>query len=173
MIERRAGDQASLLSRFATAVTEWTGSASAFLIALAVIAVWGVTGPLFQYSNTWQLVINTGTTIVTFLMVFLIQRAQNKEGLAVQLKLDEIVAALEGASNRLISIEDLSEEELRVLRIHYKRLAEMAKHDEKITESHSIEEANARHNFKHDRRKKLAISRDTANRRSPGKQAPA
>lgn len=156
MIERRAGAQASALSRFATAATDWTGSAAAFLVALAIIVIWGVTGPVFHYSNTWQLIINTGTTIVTFLMVFLIQRSQNKDALAVQLKLDEIVAALDGASNRLISIEDLSEEELKVLRIHYKRLAEMAKKDETITQSHSIEEAEARHNFKHDRRRKRA-----------------
>jgi low affinity Fe/Cu permease len=153
MNDRRQSDNGNILSRFASAATAWTGSTSAFVTAVLIIVVWGVTGPLFHYSDTWQLVINTGTTIVTFLMVFLIQRSQNKDALAVQLKLDEIVAALEGASNRLISIEDLSEEELKVLRIHYKRLAEMAKQDIKITESHSIEEAEARHNFKKDRRK--------------------
>lgn len=132
----------------------WTGSTAAFVTAASIIVVWVTTGPLFHFSDTWQLVINTSTTIVTFLMVFLIQRSQNRDALAVQLKLDEIVAALEGASNRLISVEDLSEEELKVLRIHYQRLAEMAKRDMKITESHSIEEAEARHNFKEDRRKK-------------------
>ena len=154
MIERRQQhSRGNILSRFATAATNWTGSTSAFVAAASVIIVWGVTGPLFHYSDTWQLVINTGTTIVTFLMVFLIQRAQNRDALAVQLKLDEIVAALEGASNRLISVEDLSEEDLKVLRIHYQRLAEMAKRDMKITESHSVEEAEARHNFKEDRRK--------------------
>ncbi|MEA2328763.1 MAG: hypothetical protein QOE68_3722 [Thermoanaerobaculia bacterium] len=152
MIERRQSENTNILSRFATAATAWTGSTYAFVIAALVIIVWGVTGPLFHYSDTWQLVINTGTTIVTFLMVFLIQRSQNKDALAVQLKLDEIVAALEGASNRLIAVEDLSEEELKVLRIHYQRLSEMAKRDLKITESHSIEEAEARHNFKKDRR---------------------
>ena len=89
-------------SRFATWVSGKTGSTWAFLIALAVIAAWAVTGPLFQYSDTWQLVINTGTTIVTFLMVFLIQRAQNKGALAVQLKLNELIAAVDAASNRLI-----------------------------------------------------------------------
>jgi low affinity Fe/Cu permease len=154
MLERRSKNREGLLSRFATIATEWTGSTTAFLGAVLVILIWAVTGPIFHYSNTWQLVINTGTTIVTFLMVFLIQRAQNKDALAVQLKLSEIVAALEGASNRLISVEDLSEDELKVLRIHYKRLAEMAKRDSKVTESHSIEEAEARHAFKEDRRKK-------------------
>jgi len=153
MADRRRENNAKLLSRFATAATTWTGSTAAFVSAALIIVIWLITGPLFHYSDTWQLVINTGTTIVTFLMVFLIQRAQNRDALAVQLKLDEIVAALEGASNRLISVEDLSEEELKVLRIHYQRLAEMAKRDSKITDSHSIEEAEARHNFKRDRRK--------------------
>jgi low affinity Fe/Cu permease len=153
MAERRKQIQRSILSRFATAATTWTGSTPAFVSAVLIIVVWGVTGPIFHYSDTWQLIINTGTTIVTFLMVFLIQRAQNRDALAVQLKLDEIVAALEGASNRLISVEDLTEDDMKVLRIHYQRLAEMAKRDETITESHSVEEAEARHNFKVDRRK--------------------
>src|SRR3954466_15522673 len=153
MTDRRRPDHTNILSRFATAATTWTGSTGAFITAVLIVVVWGFTGPLFHFSDTWQLVINTGTTVVTFLMVFLIQRAQNRDALAVQLKLDEIVAALEGASNRLISVEDLSEEELKILRIHYQRLAEMAKRDFKITDSHSIEEAEARHNFKKDRRK--------------------
>src|SRR5204863_3312286 len=106
------------LEHFAAAATRWTGSTSAFIAAVGVIVIWLITGPIFHFSDTWQLVINTGTTIITFLMVFLIQRAQNKDALAVQLKLNEIVAALEGASNRLISIEDLSEEDLKTLHIH-------------------------------------------------------
>ena len=146
--------EAGMLSRFATFATEWTGSTPAFLCAVAVIVIWITTGPIFHYSDTWQLVINTGTTIVTFLMVFLIQRAQNKDTLAVQLKLNELVAAIEGASNRLISVEDLSEQELKVLRDHYERLADLAKHEGRVTDSHSIEEAEARHEFKRDRRKK-------------------
>jgi low affinity Fe/Cu permease len=135
-------------SRFASRISAWTGSTAAFLTALVIVVIWAATGPLFDYSNTWQLVINTGTTIVTFLMVFLIQRAQNKDSLALQLKLNELVAAVEGASNRLISVEDLSEEELQTLRQHYQRLVEMAKHDLKVTQSHSIEEAEARHELK-------------------------
>ena len=141
--------QRNIFSRFATAVTRWTGSTYAFMTALAIIVVWGVTGPLFHYSDTWQLVINTGTTIVTFLMVFLIQRAQNKESLAVQLKLNEIVAAIDGASNRLVSVEDLSETELATIQAHYRKLAQMAKGDQSITQSHSIDEAEARHERKH------------------------
>src|SRR4051812_2896149 len=155
MIDRRNHrDSGRALSRFASWASEWTGSTAAFLCAASVVIIWVLTGPIFHYSDTWQLVINTGTTVVTFLMVFLIQRAQNKDTLAVQLKLDELVAAIEGASNRLISVEDLSDEELKVLRIHYKRLGELAKHDARLTESHSIEEAEARHAFKRDRRKK-------------------
>lgn len=129
-------------------VTVWSGSSGAFALAALVIAVWLITGPLFHFSDTWQLVINTGTTIVTFLMVFLIQRAQNKDSLALHLKLNEIVAAVEGASNRLIDVEDLSEEELRVLHRYYQRLASMAKHDVDIRRSHSVEEAESRHRRK-------------------------
>jgi low affinity Fe/Cu permease len=141
-------------SRFATFVTHLAGSTPGFIGAVLVIVVWAATGPIFHWSDTWQLVINTGTTIITFLMVFLIQRSQNKDSLAIQLKLNELVAAMQGASNRLISVEDLSEQELGVLHIHFQRLAEMASHDEQISESHSIEEAEARYAFKRDRRAK-------------------
>jgi len=130
---------------FASAATRFTGSVPAFAIALGTIVVWGITGPLFHFSDTWQLVINTGTTIVTFLMVFLIQQTQNKDGLAIQLKLNELVAALEGASNRLISVEDLTSEELRVLQAHYQLLARKAAEEADTKESHSIEEAERRH----------------------------
>src|SRR5262245_37009629 len=133
------------MERLATKITQWTGTSMAFVIALLVVLTWLVTGPPFQFSNTWQLVINTGTTIVTFLMVFLIQRTQNKDSLALQLKLNELVAAMQGASNRLVSIEDLSEEELEVIRKHYRRLAEMAKEERDIRESHSLDEAAVRH----------------------------
>ena len=101
----------SALERFSRQVTGWAGSSTAFAMALLVILVWAATGPLFHFSDTWQLVINTGTTIVTFLMVFLIQRSQNKDAVALHLKLNEIVAALQGASNRLINVEDLTEGE--------------------------------------------------------------
>ena len=136
------------LEGLARRVTEWTGGSWAFGVALATIVVWGVTGPLFGFSDTWQLVINTGTTIVTFLMVFLIQRSQNKDSHAVHLKLNEIVAALHGASNRLINVEDLTETEIRLLHGHYQRLVEMAKRDVSLTESHSVEEADQRHRAK-------------------------
>jgi|SRR5438132_151152 len=142
----------NVAEQLATWATHWTGSTTAFCLAVVTIVVWLTTGPLFHWSDTWQLVINTGTTIITFLMVFLIQRSQNKDSMAVQLKLNEIVAAIEGASNRLISIEDLSEKELVTLHNHYAHLAEMAK-ESRLTDSHSIEEAEARHAFKRERRK--------------------
>ena len=145
---------AKRLAGFATWISEKTGSTPAFLIALGVVIVWACLGPVFKFSDTWQLVINTGTTIITFLMVFLIQRAQNKDALAVQLKLNEIVAAIEGASNRLISVEDLSDEDLEVLHRHYRELARMASQETKITESHSVDEAKERHARKKHSRKK-------------------
>src|SRR5437763_3741671 len=143
--------EVGVFSRFAAWASHSTGSTAAFLLACLTIVVWLVTGPIFHFSDTWQLVINTSTTIITFLMVFLIQRAQNKDSLAIQLKLNEIVAALEGASNRLINIEDLSEEDEQLLHRHYRKLAELAKCAGKITESHSVEEATRRY---HQRPKK-------------------
>ena len=139
---------ASLFERFAAAATRFTGSVAAFAIALGIVLLWGTTGPVFRFSDTWQLVINTGTTIVTFLMVFLIQQTQNKDGLAIQLKLNELVAAIEGASNRLINVEDLTSEELRVLHAHYQWLAKKAKDAADTKDSHSIEEADRRHHHK-------------------------
>lgn len=136
----------------AAGVTRWAGSSWGFGTALATVLVWAATGPIFGWSDTWQLVINTGTTIVTFLMVFLIQRTQNKDGLAIQLKLNELVAAMEGASNRLIDIESLSEKELKVLHEHYQRLVAMAEKDEDLMSSHSVDEAAARHMAKRKRR---------------------
>ena len=129
------------LEKLSSAVTQWAGSSGAFGLALLVIVVWLATGPTAGYSNTWQLVINTGTTIVTFLMVFLIQRAQNKDSRAIHFKLNELVAAIEGASNRLIDVEGLDEQEMATLHRYYGRLVEIAKKDSTLTRSHSIEEA--------------------------------
>ena len=139
-----------MIERFATWATRWTGSTSAFMIAVGFIVLWLGSGPFFHWSDTWQLIANTFTTLVTFVMVFLIQRSQNKDSMAVQLKLNELVAAIEGASNRLVDIEDLSEDELKVLHKHYEKLAEMAK-DRDLGESHSIDEAKARHARKRQR----------------------
>src|ERR1700730_12437500 len=149
MVRKKRNRLGQMMERFSREVTEATGTSTAFILALLVIIVWIATGPLFHFSDTWQLVINTGTTIVTFLMVFLIQRSQNKDALAIHLKLNEIVAALEGASNRLIDVEDLTEEEIKTLHAHYQKLVGMDKEDIKLTMSHSVEEAEARHNLKH------------------------
>ncbi|HEX3252681.1 MAG TPA: low affinity iron permease family protein [Pyrinomonadaceae bacterium] len=146
---RKRNIVSQLLEKFSHQATKATGTSFAFVTAVGVIVVWGITGPIFRYSDTWQLVINTGTTIITFLMVFLIQRAQNKDALAIHLKLNEIVAALEGASNRLIDVEDLSEPEIEALRNYYKRLIELARKDDVLTMTHSIEEAATRHGTKY------------------------
>lgn len=138
-----------LMERLSYKATQATGTSHAFIVALLVIIVWGITGPIFKFSDTWQLVINTGTTIVTFLMVFLIQRAQNKDALAIHIKLNEIVAALEGASNRLIDVEDLTEDDIKILHDHFQRLARMSKEDLALGQSHSVEEATTRHQRKH------------------------
>ena len=122
-------------------VTRASGSTAAFIIALFVIVAWLISGPIFHYSDTWQLVINTGTTIITFLMVFLIQRSQNKDSIALHLKLNELIVAQELASNRLVSVEEISEDDLIVLQKFYKRLADMTKNDLSIEESHSMDEA--------------------------------
>jgi low affinity Fe/Cu permease len=144
MNTRRPG----LLERMALAATCWTGTSLAFALALFCVIAWAATGPLFDYSDTWQLVINTSTTVVTFLMVFLIQRSQNKESQAVQLKLNELIAAVEGASARLINVEDLAEDDIRKLHLHYGRLAELAGQNGGLRHSHSIEEAERRHRSK-------------------------
>ncbi len=146
---RRAVNALERLARIATAAA---GTSGAFALAVAVVLVWVVTGPIFHFSDTWQLVINTGTTIVTFLMVFLIQRSQNKDAAAVQLKLNEIVAALDGASNRLIGVEDLSEHDLAQLHVYYRRLARVAMKDDDLRVSHSVEEAEEQASAKRRRR---------------------
>jgi low affinity Fe/Cu permease len=142
--------------RFSQVVTRWTGSTNAVALALGIIVVWALLGPVFHFADTWQLVINTGTTIITFLMVFLIQRTQNKDSLAIHLKLNEIVAALQGASNRLIDAEALSEKELATLGRYYGELANLARHEIDVTVSHSVEEARQRHTAKHGRRQSQA-----------------
>ncbi len=138
--------------RFSSKVTNATGSSSAFILALLIIIVWGITGPLFNFSDTWQLVINTGTTVITFLMVFLIQQSQNKDTKAVHLKLNELIACNSKASNRLVSIEDLTAAEIEVLKNYYIRLSKLSEND--IHRSHSIDEANENSKTKKHQQKK-------------------
>jgi low affinity Fe/Cu permease len=128
-------------NRFSTVVTKITGGAYAFIIATLFIVIWAATGPIFKYSDTWQLVINTSTTIITFLMVFVIQHSQNKDTIALQLKLNELIASNCEASNRLISIEDFTEEELETIKKFYSHLAATAKKEKTIFATHSLDEA--------------------------------
>ena len=139
---------------FASSVTKATGSTPAFIIAFLMVLIWGATGPLFHYSETWQMVINT-STIITFLMVFLIQKAQNKDSLAIQLKLNELVAAHEFASNRLVNVENMTEDELRVIHKYYSKLSDFTKNEETMQQSHSIDEAHEQHDFKKEMEKEL------------------
>src|SRR5262245_48798522 len=148
MARRNRANGGAALERFSEAVTRKTGSTPAFLAAASVIVVWAALGPLFGFSDTWQLVINTGTTIVTFLMVFLIQRTQNKDALAIHIKLNELVAAVKGASNRVVDIEPRTDSDLQDLEKHYAELARLARVDADPTRSHSVEDARTRHTTK-------------------------
>ncbi|RYD56697.1 MAG: low affinity iron permease family protein [Sphingobacteriales bacterium] len=138
----------SRFDHFSSAVTKVTGQPITFLTALIIVIVWGITGPLFGFSDTWQLVINTGTTIITFLMVFVIQQSQNKDTMALHLKLNELIAATKGASNRLIDIEDLTEVELDKLKQFYIQLSKLAAEEKDILATHTIEEAEDNHETK-------------------------
>ena len=129
-------------------VTRATGRPATFIVAVCIIIIWAISGPIFHYSDTWQLVINTGTTIITFLMVFVIQQSQNKDSIALQLKLNELIASQKNASNRLIDIEDLTEDELEVLKKFYIKLSKLAKQEKQLYTTHSIDEATKLHNKK-------------------------
>jgi low affinity Fe/Cu permease len=141
--------------KFANKVTRFTGSTGAFITAFGMVFLWAATGPLFHYSEDWQMVINTSTTIVTFLMVFLIQKAQNKDSLAIQLKLNELVAAHEFASNRLVDVENIPEAELKIIQKYYARLSERTKKEEGLRQSHSIDEADHMNEIKKETEKEI------------------
>ncbi|QKG51989.1 low affinity iron permease family protein [Hymenobacter sp. BRD67] len=144
----QVANRTSFFGRFAEQTTRYSGTTTVFVSAVGIVLVWALSGPLFHYSETWQLVINTGTTIITFLMVFLIQRAQNKDSLVLHLKLNELLAATKGASNRLINAQDFSEEEIRLIHQFYCLLADKAKADNDLGETHSVEEAEDNHHEK-------------------------
>jgi low affinity Fe/Cu permease len=156
---------------FSNWATNATGSSAAFIAAITVIIVWGVTGPLFKYSDTWQLVINTGTTIVTFLMVFLIQKSQNKDSKAVHLKLNELLASHQGASNRMVDIEDITEVELDNLHKFYVELSDLAEKEDDLTCTHSIDAAQENHNFKLSNYKTKKHYTDARTERDKSKQS--
>jgi low affinity Fe/Cu permease len=134
--------------KFSAKVTKAAGTPVAFFMAFLVVIIWAVLGPLFGYSDTWQLVINTGTTIITFLMVFVIQQSQNKDTIAMQIKLNELIAATATASNRLIDVEDLTADELETLKKFYIKLSVLAKKEDDIHTTHSIDEASSIHDEK-------------------------
>jgi low affinity Fe/Cu permease len=140
---------AKIFDRFATKITYYAGRPLTFFTALLIVIVWALVGPIFHYSDTWQLVINTGTTIITFLMVFVIQQSQNKDTVAIHLKLNELIAATKTASNRLVDVEDLTEEELILLKKFYVRIADLAQRDKDLFSTHSIDEAEEVHSRKH------------------------
>jgi low affinity Fe/Cu permease len=127
------------IERVSLWATDWSGKSEAVVASAAVCVVWAAAGPYFRFSDTWQLLINTITSVVTFVMVFLIQRAQNKSSLAIQLKLNEVIAALRGASNRLIAVEELSEDDLRLLHERYQQLAELTKTQSRSKAAYSVE----------------------------------
>ncbi|RMZ61112.1 low affinity iron permease family protein [Chryseobacterium nematophagum] len=140
----------SIFEKFSNWATKFTGSPHAFIGATIIVIVWAISGPIFNYSETWQLVINTGTTIITFLMVFLIQKSQNKDSKAIQIKLNELIASHEKASNRIVDIEELTEKELDQLHCYYEKLASFAKEDSDIHMSHSIDAAQRNQDYKHE-----------------------
>ncbi|KAF2515641.1 low affinity iron permease family protein [Flavobacterium foetidum] len=153
----------SAFEKFASKVSKAAGSTTAFISAFALVILWAASGPVFGYSETWQLVINTGTTIITFLMVFLIQKAQNKDSLAIQLKLNELVASNESASNSLVDIESMTEEEMLIVQKYYHRLSELSKKEQGIRTSHSIAEAHELHKRKHQKKTKQTPKNTTEN----------
>jgi low affinity Fe/Cu permease len=140
--------------KIASKITRVVGSPFSAIMALLVIVVWLISGPFFCFSDTWQLVINTGTTIITFIMVFIIQQSQNKDTTAIHLKLNELIATEKKASNRLIAVEDLTEEELIVLKKFYSRLAKLSKEEKNLHSSHSLDEAHEVHKEKVEHLKK-------------------
>jgi low affinity Fe/Cu permease len=145
---RKPSKSARLFDKISKVMTRATGRPATFVVAFFVIVIWAISGPLFNFSDTWQLVINTGTTIVTFLMVFVIQQSQNKDTMAIQLKLNELIACQKNASNRLIDIEDLTEDELEVLKKFYIKLSALARKENDLHSSHSIDGASKIHDSK-------------------------
>lgn len=147
-MKKNKSDEMNIFEVFSKKITKATGKPAAFISAFFVILIWAILGPVFGFSDTWQLVINTSTTIITFLMVFVIQQSQNKDTLAIQLKLNELIASSEKASNRLVDIEDLTEEELDKLKRFYIKLSELAANEDNTLASHSIDEAHEIHKAK-------------------------
>ncbi|MEO7961610.1 MAG: low affinity iron permease family protein [Ginsengibacter sp.] len=141
-------DLSKYFNQFSAVVTKTTGKPGAFVMATFTIVIWAALGPIFGFSDTWQLVINTGTTIITFLMVFVIQHSQNKDTIALQLKLNELIASNSKASNRLISIEELTDKEIETIKKFYSQLAELSRKEKTLFKTHSLDEAEDNHEEK-------------------------
>ena len=146
--EYKVSKFAKVFDRIATKITRVAGNPISSILAVFIILMWLITGPIFNYSDTWQLVINTSTTVITFIMVFIIQQSQNKDTTAIQLKLNELIACESKASNRLIAVEDLTEEELIVLKKFYSKLAKLSQEEKTLHTSHSLDEAHHNHKKK-------------------------
>jgi low affinity Fe/Cu permease len=159
---KKKKSRVSFFENFASKASKAVGSSYAFVSALSIVILWAVSGPLFGFSETWQLVINTGTTIITFLMVFLIQKSQNKDSLAIQLKLNELVASSDQSSNRLVDIESMTEEEMIIVQKYYHKLSELSGRYERLQASHSIDEAHRDYNEKTKPAKKTPVKKSTA-----------
>lgn len=173
MARQKSGKQ--FFENFATKASKAVGSPYAFVTALSFVIVWAVCGPFFDFSETWQLVINTGTTIITFLMVFLIQKSQNKDSLAIQLKLNELVASNNKSSNRLVDIESMTEEEMMTIQKYYQKLSELSEDHEPVQTSHSLAEATEDHQEKYASvpKKAAAQKKETAKKVTTRKPAAA
>lgn len=156
----------SFFEKISNTITSWAGSSYAFTGAFLIILGWAATGPFFDFSETWQLVINTGTTIITFLMVFLIQKSQNKDGKAIQLKLNELIAADDRASNRMVDLEDMTEQELDKLHKFYEKLSDLAEKEGNIHTSHSIDAAEKINSIKQARTKAFTNSEPSKSSKS-------
>lgn len=163
MKNKRQSGFKKTFDKFSSYITHATGTPAAFISAMAIILIWIITGPIFKFSDTWQLVINTGTTIITFLMVFVIQQSQNKDTMAIQLKLNELIASSEMASNNLINIEDLTEDELQVVKKFYIKLSDLADKEENVHASHSLDSAVNMNRHKLTGRKKLKPTNNKTN----------
>jgi low affinity Fe/Cu permease len=159
MKHKKSGKQ--FFENFASKASKAVGSSYAFISALSIVILWAVCGPFFDFSETWQLIINTGTTIITFLMVFLIQKSQNKDSLAIQLKLNELVASSNKSSNRLVDIESMTEEEMITVQKYYQKLSELSEKEKTLQTSHSIEEAEENHEDKNPPSRKPAERKPT------------
>lgn len=145
---KKKSKKSSFFDALSNRITRVAGSPAASIVSILIIVVWAVSGPIFHFSDTWQLVINTGTTIITFLMVFIIQQTQNKDTTALHLKLNELIACNEHASNRLIDIEDLTDQELQTLKKFYIKLATLAENERDLYTTHSLDDATMIHDEK-------------------------